>query len=1338
LANFTGGAGTDIFTGGADNDTMDGNGGDDQLTGGGGADSLAGNEGGDILNGGAGDDNLYSGNRSPNYSLPYYGIAYTPPVLDRGIDRDTLNGGLGSDRLFAGYGDNVDGGEGDDYLYISFLGAPSGVVVDFRATSQSIGGGTITGIENISWVEGSNFDDVLNVASYAANGYSEFTAVFAMGGNDQITAGYYTGHMDGGDGDDVVDGRNSQYLQTVLGGAGNDILYTNTNTFAKAFGGAGNDRIFAHGEIDGGDGDDFIDIQFSYYPGPVYGGAGDDEIRASVRSALIAGGAGADLIIGGNDGDQLGSADFAPHPAIFSDDLGLERDTLSGGGGDDLLVGGYGDNLDGGSGNDTLRLSLAGLLSGIDFSTEGLSSGQTVTIGGGTIQNIETLAYLRGTEFADIFRLAAQDSLLTLNAGAGDDLVYTGGSSAEVFGGNGNDRFVSGIAGDIFDGGSGLDEIDYSAYASAASVTLASSGATGSGAGGDQLINIENISGTAFADTLSGNEVANVIRGGAGDDRISGGAGNDTLFGDDGNDVIDGGAGADAITGGAGNDTINGGGGGTASVYETISAGDGDDLVIVEGPQDSGFVVASGGAGYDVLRVQVTGDTGTTFTRFTGSGFSGFERLELISGTNFASVSNFAEITAAPGIFVNFLDSSNPLVNLAINGNQVWLNRSSIATITGSDASETVALERGSVVSGAVLLGGGNDNFILADFVVGDVPATYKSVDGGAGIDTFKLNDVKGERTFDLASATNFERLWINAERQLPPTTATVVNAKGFSSISLAPEATLILLNSILPDALVSSGAGLRVGAGSVIGGYGVPRDGPFDQRLDIDASAPTNTTWIVNEGTITGDVRFGIGNNLYDGRAGTVGGIVYASGGNDTLLGGVGIDRLMGGFGNDLLSGGRGDDTLSGGAGADVFKGTRAELAGDTITDFSAGDRLVISDVSLADLGSSLSRSGEKIIFADGSLTLSGLAGTTLVVRAAAGGGVELAVFNNQFANPDGVLVSNFAVGAGGWSSQDRFPRHIADVNGDGYSDIVGFGQAGVLVSFGSAGGSFSGAGLVLADYGQASGWATDNQFHRELADVNGDGRADIVGFGYAGTLVSLARPDGSFAGPITGVANFGADQGWVTQDGFARTTGDVNGDGKADLIGFGFAGTLISLGNGDGTFQGVTLALANFGVEQGWTSNNAFHRTVADVNGDGLDDIIGFGSAGTLVALSKGDGTFGMTQLVLTNFGKEQGWSSQNSFAREVADVNGDRRADIIGFGIAGSYVAYGEADGTFSPARLDVVNFGANQGWTSDNTYHRQLADINNDGTMDIVGFGQGGVLAGLNQGHWFMFL
>jgi predicted cobalt transporter CbtA len=425
---------------------------------------------------------------------------------------------------------------------------------------------------------------------------------------------------------------------------------------------------------------------------------------------------------------------------------------------------------------------------------------------------------------------------------------------------------------------------------------------------------------------------------------------------------------------------------------------------------------------------------------------------------------------------------------------------------------------------------------------------------------------------------------------------------------------------------------------------------------------------------------------------------------GNDTLDGRAGDDRLLGGEGNDTLIGGPGNDRLDGGAGVDT---ARISVSRSQATVTRNGDGT--SSLAVGADGTDTASGVEQYQFSDG-------------------------LYSFQFDQPGAVLVSNFGVGAGGWSSQNLYPRHIADMNGDGYSDIVGFGQAGVLVSFGSASGSFSGTGLVLANFGQASGWATDNQFHRELADVNGDGRADIVGFGYAGTLVSLAKADGTFTGPITGVANFGADQGWATQDGFARTTGDVNGDGKADLIGFGYAGTLVSLGNGDGTFQSVKLAIANFGVEQGWTNDNSFHRTVADVNGDGRDDLIGFGYAGTLVALAKADGTFDAPKLAVGNFGKDQGWSSQDSFARDAADVNGDTYADIVGFGIAGTFVAYGNANGTFSAASFDVSNFGSNQGWTSDNIYHRELADINNDGTIDIVGFGQAGVLAGYNQGHW----
>ncbi|HET9630293.1 MAG TPA: FG-GAP-like repeat-containing protein [Novosphingobium sp.] len=419
----------------------------------------------------------------------------------------------------------------------------------------------------------------------------------------------------------------------------------------------------------------------------------------------------------------------------------------------------------------------------------------------------------------------------------------------------------------------------------------------------------------------------------------------------------------------------------------------------------------------------------------------------------------------------------------------------------------------------------------------------------------------------------------------------------------------------------------------------------------------------------------------------------------------GNGSASLTGNLSANVITGGSGDDYINGGSGIDVavFAASRAAA---TVARSAGG---TLSVTSVAD-GHDRLDAIELLLFADGWRSF----------RHSTAGPAFIANFNPAF----------------GWASQDQYPRHVADVNGDGYADIVGFGIAGVLVSFGSAGGSFTGAAVKLADYGQNSGWATDNGFHRELADVNGDGRADILGFGFAGTLVSFARADGTFSGATTGIADFGVNQGWANQNGFARTVGDVNGDGKADLVGFGYAGALVALGNGDGTFKPVNTAIVNFGVNQGWSSDDAFHRAVADVNGDGRADIVGFGIAGTYVALANADGTFANAQLVLNDFGANQGWASNDSFSRLVADVNGDHIADIVGFGTAGTLVAFGKGDGTFTPAGLDVSDFGKAQGWSSDNTYHREVADVNKDGLADIVGFGIAGVLVGQNQGDFLI--
>ena len=61
---------------------------------------------------------------------------------------------------------------------------------------------------------------------------------------------------------------------------------------------------------------------------------------------------------------------------------------------------------------------------------------------------------------------------------------------------------------------------------------------SGGDAAGDTLAGIENVTGSAYGDSLTGDAGANVLSGGAGDDTLAGGAGDDTLFTGSGNDLV--------------------------------------------------------------------------------------------------------------------------------------------------------------------------------------------------------------------------------------------------------------------------------------------------------------------------------------------------------------------------------------------------------------------------------------------------------------------------------------------------------------------------------------------------------------------------------------------------------------------------------------------------------------------------------------------------------------------------------------------------------------------------------------------------------------------------------
>src|SRR5262245_55275187 len=178
------------------------------------------------------------------------------------------------------------------------------------------------------------------------------------------------------------------------------------------------------------------------------------------------------------------------------------------------------------------------------------------------------------------------------------------------------------------------------------------------------------------------------------------------------------------------------------------------------------------------------------------------------------------------------------------------------------------------------------------------------------------------------------------------------------------------------------------------------------------------------------------------------------------------------------------------------------------------------------------------------------------------------------------------------GWSPE--YPRLLADVNGDKRQDVIGFGYHGVWLAT-STGTSFSPA-FALNDFGYLSAWRVEKHV-RTAGDINGDHMEDVVGFGDAGVYRALST--GTGFGPATFVvADFGYDQGWRV-DKHVRLLADVNGDGKKDIVGFGDHGVWLSLATSGGFFAAPAFVVADFGFYQGWMPDKHI-RTTADVNGD------------------------------------------------------------------------------------------------------------------------------------------
>lgn len=210
-------------------------------------------------------------------------------------------------------------------------------------------------------------------------------------------------------------------------------------------------------------------------------------------------------------------------------------------------------------------------------------------------------------------------------------------------------------------------------------------------------------------------------------------------------------------------------------------------------------------------------------------------------------------------------------------------------------------------------------------------------------------------------------------------------------------------------------------------------------------------------------------------------------------------------------------------------------------------------------------------------------------------------------------------------------------------------------------------------------------------------------VGVVAAGKPLRMPPSAGSlFSAPVP------YDTGGIGAGGVA--IGDVNGDGKPDIVLGTANGLAVLLGKGDGTFQ--------LPVFYGTNGSGGAVVVIADVNGDGVSDLVtvNAGLCGShtngcvAVLIGNGNGTF--------RAAKTYDAGGPSTYSMAVADFNGDGKLDVVvtdcspfngtACGLFG--VLMGRGDGTFS--KVVTHNSGGVGAWSV------TTGDVNHDGKMDVV--------------------
>ncbi|GLY24253.1 beta-N-acetylglucosaminidase domain-containing protein [Micromonospora sp. NBRC 101691] len=265
------------------------------------------------------------------------------------------------------------------------------------------------------------------------------------------------------------------------------------------------------------------------------------------------------------------------------------------------------------------------------------------------------------------------------------------------------------------------------------------------------------------------------------------------------------------------------------------------------------------------------------------------------------------------------------------------------------------------------------------------------------------------------------------------------------------------------------------------------------------------------------------------------------------------------------------------------------------------------------------------------------------------------------------------------GWSTA-QLPV-LGDLDGDRLADLLTVNSAGALVQFRNSG-SFTG-GMFAAGVQVGGGWQGTSAVR--LADLDDDGRADLLGVFPGGTLRAF-RNTGMSNGAVTWGPAVQVGQGWSAAE--LPFVGDLTGDGRADLMSVKSDGSLWHYLN-TGSFAGGMFA-AGQRVGEGWTGHLAMH--VVDLDGDGPADVLGVLADGTLAAFRNRGVTNGLVSLG-PRASVGQGWHA--NMLPYPTDLSGDGRADLVSINSEGRLLTNINA-GRFASGLMFPTTAAHGPGW------------------------------------------